>query len=214
MRFFAVILSTLSLSAWASYKPADRYADYLDLAKHEKEGVDFKVETVNRHSSVTVIAIHGGHIEEGSDKLARAIAGSILSYYVFQGVKPKNNRALHVTSTHFNDPRALELVEKEDTVISIHGFKEDAKDEICIGGRNTNLRDEIAKSLLGAKTGVIVTVPCATYGGDDPQNIVNRSKKYGVQLEFSSRLRKRIAEDHLLRDKIATVIRSCVVHQN
>lgn len=204
----------ISFAKPAGQKP-DRYEDYLDLARHEKEGKDFVVEVRNRHSPGVVIAIHGGHIEAGTDVFAKSIAEPKLSYYVFKGVKPKNNRELHVTSTHFNDPRVLELVENAETVISVHGFKDESKDEICIGGKNTQLRNAIAKDLRSAKLGLEITVPCPSYGGDDLNNLVNRSKKHqGVQLELSSHFRDRIEKDKQLGEKIASVIRMAIdVHE-
>ncbi|WP_376782030.1 poly-gamma-glutamate hydrolase family protein [Agrobacterium cavarae] len=70
---------------------------------------------VKRPSSVCVIAPHGGKVERGTSELALAVAGTRLSYYLFEDLKPKGNRDLHVTSSSFNEPQALAVVENSNT---------------------------------------------------------------------------------------------------
>ena len=110
MRAF-LAFATLSLIGKISLLvAADHYPNFKELAANEKEGVDYRVEVADRHSPVVVIAIHGGGIESGSEAVARQIAGEDWSKYIFMATKPKGNRVLHITSTHFDDPRALALV--------------------------------------------------------------------------------------------------------
>lgn len=206
MRFLLSLSLLVSVSAYAS----DRYLDYLDLAKHEVEGASYQVLSLDRNASVAAIAIHGGRIEEGSDTLAELIAGADLNFYAFIAKKPANNRELHVTSTHFNDPRLLALATKSKIMISIHGFKEEEKDEICVGGGNVALRDLIATDLSALKLGISITTPCAQFGGSDARNPVNRSSLQGVQLELSGHLRKKLLADTALGENLAKNIRSSV----
>ncbi|MFA1628164.1 poly-gamma-glutamate hydrolase family protein [Rhizobium mongolense] len=84
----------------------DRYRSFEDLEQHE-EASAFRIEAIKRPSSVCVIAPHGGKIERGTSELARAVAGTELSYYLFEGLKPKGNRDLHVTSSNFNEPQSV-----------------------------------------------------------------------------------------------------------
>jgi len=51
------------------------------------------------------------------------IAGSDFSLYAFRGIKEKDNKKLHITSHHFDEPMALEMASKSETVLAIHGEK-------------------------------------------------------------------------------------------
>ncbi|QYA04553.1 poly-gamma-glutamate hydrolase family protein [Rhizobium sp. B21/90] len=62
-----------------------------------------------------MIAPHGGKVERGTSELALAVAGTRLSYYLFEDLKPKGNRDLHVTSSSFNETQALAVVESSNT---------------------------------------------------------------------------------------------------
>lgn len=75
---------------------AERYRNFADLAAHEKENLDFRVRSDERHGAATVIAPHGGGIEPGTSELAQAIAGDDLSFYAFEGLKKNGNGVLHI----------------------------------------------------------------------------------------------------------------------
>src|ERR1051326_1852890 len=175
MRFFGLI-TFLGLIVATVTAASDRYPNFEELAAHEKEGVDFKVESVDRQSPVVVIAIHGGKIEPGSEAVAREIAGETLSKYIFMAGKAKENHTLHLTSTHFDDPRVVALVRSGKLCVSVHGFKEEQRDIVCVGGRNAKLRDHLAKQLAGPGMPWSVESPCERFGGADPANIVNKGK--------------------------------------
>jgi phage replication-related protein YjqB (UPF0714/DUF867 family) len=188
----------------------DHYENFKQLAEHEKEGVDFKVDLMDRQSAVAVIAIHGGKIEPGSEAVARQIAGETWSQYIFMATKPKQNQSLHITSTHFDDPRALALVHSAKICISIHGFKEDQLDIVCVGGGNAKLRDRIAKQLSGPMLPWSVEVPCDRFGGSDPANIVNKAKEPGIQLELSTHFREKLMADPALLQQFCKVVQDAL----
>jgi phage replication-related protein YjqB (UPF0714/DUF867 family) len=104
----------------------DTYANFAQLSAAEGEGDDFVVSTAARcGASTVVLAPHGGGIELGTSEVALRIAEDDLSYAVFEGRKPTGNLRLHITSSHFDEPRCLELVEAADNVLTIHGEESD-----------------------------------------------------------------------------------------
>ncbi|MBY2940919.1 poly-gamma-glutamate hydrolase family protein [Rhizobium leguminosarum] len=170
----------------------DRYRNFEELDRHE-DGSAFRIEAVKRRSSICVIAPHGGKIERGTSELARAVAGTELSYYLFEGLKPKGNRDLHVTSANFNEPQALGLVAGCDIVFAMHGCG--GEDEVVyLGGRHAALVASISAAL--SKRGFSVgTHKNPELQGVDRSNICNRGKQaMGVQFEITLALRLRLAD--------------------
>lgn len=156
----------------------------------EHERIDFKI-IINdlADARIAIVAPHGGGIEPGTSELAREIAGRDMRLAIFEGIKKVNNASLHITSTNFDEPRCIEIIEKSDFVLTIHGEDSD-KDITYIGGKDMYLRDFIKKALedAGFKVGVHNNV---NLQGISPVNICNRSKRgVGVQLEISEGLRK------------------------
>lgn len=203
----------------------DAYRNFAELSAHQREGVDYQIQLVNRHSPITVLAIHGGGIEVGTTELAERIAGSEWSYYSFLGIKserpndlglrPRRNGVLHLTSHHFDEPQALDLVQspgQSDYCLSIHGFFEDAGRSIaCVGGGNSELRDNVAQEIRSEFSSgafrVAVEVPCRRFGGTDPNNIANRCHQRGMQLELSHSLRRQTLENPEIAERLAGAIR-------
>lgn len=72
-------------------------------------------------SKVVIAAPHAGAIEPGASEIALALAGDDLSYYLFEGRKPKANGELHITSSNFDEPQCLELLATATIVVTVHG---------------------------------------------------------------------------------------------
>ncbi|MBI3552654.1 MAG: poly-gamma-glutamate hydrolase family protein [Elusimicrobia bacterium] len=198
------ILLGLSLLACAA-RAADRYPSVAALRAGEEEGKAFRVEAVDRHAPVTVLAIHGGSIEKGTSALARAIAGEDWSLYLFEGLLgEQDSKRLHVTSSHFDDPPAVALATQAWVAVSLHG-EGDSKREVCVGGGHAGLREAAAAALTDA--GFSVEEPCARLPGINPVNIVNRAKEGGLQLELTGGLRARLAGDRALRERFVMAVR-------
>jgi phage replication-related protein YjqB (UPF0714/DUF867 family) len=200
MRILLILL--VSKLAFAAGE-RDTYSDYAEMAAAHREGVDFFVDTADKGSPITVLAIHGGKIEPLSAEIARAIAGDKMNFYIFRAAKEKGNWSLHVTSTHFDDPRAVEMVEKSKYAISIHGYKANGEEVVCVGGGNEDLRDFIAQKLQQL---VKTENPCAVFSGKGSTNIVNRAANQGVQLELSRPLRDRLAADQAFFKRFTDVL--------
>ncbi|MFA7329885.1 MAG: poly-gamma-glutamate hydrolase family protein [Candidatus Delongbacteria bacterium] len=167
----------------------DRYPNYRELARHESLGSDFWPERRRRASRVLVLAPHGGRIERGTAEIARAIAGREFSYYAFLGISPSHNQRLHLTSHHFDEPRALRLTAGHEIVLAVHGCGSGGGQEhVYLGGLDHGLRDELARALAAA--GFQATSAGHAWRGEDPANICNRGARgAGVQLELTQELR-------------------------
>ena len=161
------------------------------LAAQFKEGDDFEIVTRQGSSGTLVLAIHGGGIEPGTAEIAARVAGRKHALYLFKGIRPQGNAALHLTSTRFDEPRALALVAAASTILSIHGCRGKASFAM-VGGRDEGARERLKGALAGAG----IRVEAAARGamaGQHPTNICNRGcPKKGIQLELSRGLRDRL----------------------
>ena len=90
------------------------YTSFHDLQSHEAEGRDFRIKSFDRNPQIAVMAIHGGNIEIGTGEVSLELGKQLgASTYVFEGLKAKDNRQLHVTSTLYDEPVAIDMVKKQ-----------------------------------------------------------------------------------------------------
>jgi len=89
----------------------DRYSSFAALESEQPNGA-FSIETVDRGSPITIMAIHGGKIEPRTSSLAKRIANDTFNYYNFSGHKKRHNWDSHITSTVFDEPAALALASR------------------------------------------------------------------------------------------------------
>jgi len=153
-----------------------------------------------------VFAIHGGKIELGTTQLAKDIAGEDLSFYSFKGEGWKD----HISSSAYEEPHALELASKVETILSIHGQRSESESFVMIGGLDKKLISELRNKIT--TTGFVVKDAPAEFSGDDAENICNRGASgKGVQLELSKKLRRELWEDVELRRRFISAVRSVIV---
>lgn len=167
----------------------DKYGNFGKLQAAEQEGRDFRIVTRLRDDARTVIlAPHGGAIEPGTSELARAVAAHDMHLAILKGTKPQGNSDLHITSTNFDEPRCVGVVEQSDFVLALHGERSSDK-LVYIGGADIDLRNTISEALT--EDGYDVREHQNTkLQGKALQNICNRGKnKMGVQLELARGLR-------------------------
>lgn len=202
-------LAMVVLSVAASTANArDTYANFAALARSERVGVDYRVSAVDRSSRILVLAIHAGEIERGSGEAARAIADADWSLYLFEAIGGGDPQRLHVTSAHFDEPKALALASHAGVCVSVHGMK-GTSDRICLGGGNERLRHTLHEKLQAA--GIArVEANCSALEGAAPSNIVNRCEEKGVQLELSRSLRDRIVSDPAVAATLAIAVRQAI----
>ncbi len=164
---------------------------YDDLAQRYVEGVDYAVHVACRErSQVAVLAPHGGRIEGRTSEVARLIAGDDYRLYLFEGLRTTGDNfdCLHIASHRFDEPRALNLISRCDTVVAVHGYAAPGP-HVLLGGLNERLKRRLAQAL--AKIGLSCLTDGHRFPGRDPRNICNRGRSgEGVQIELSEAFRK------------------------
>jgi phage replication-related protein YjqB (UPF0714/DUF867 family) len=215
LSFFAAV------SIFAADRSHDLYPRYSALAAAFEEGTDYRVISRARKSTVLVTAIHGGSIEPGTSELARLVAGRNHSLYLFESLlRSGTGWKHHITSTHFDEPRATDLVSASRTVVSIHGFwyvRAPGTNEpptVMLGGRNAALRERVRAALHAFRDKhmpeLVVRDGYGRFAGMAAKNIANRAEEAGVQIELSRALREAILKSPLVRKRLARRIRSAI----
>lgn len=172
----------------------DRYTSFEKLKSCERSGVDYRIRWRVGNSSIAILSIHGGDIEPGTTRIADAIAGEEHTFYAFEGIKSAGNLALHITSSRFDEPTAMEIVCYSEIIISIHGCAE-MEPVLHLGGLDVELRQRIAQKLseAGFNAKDWSELP---FRGADQRNICNLcGRGMGVQIEISRGLRAQMFRD-------------------
>ncbi|MCM3155611.1 poly-gamma-glutamate hydrolase family protein [Priestia megaterium] len=175
---------------------ADLFANYAELAAAKVEGQDYQVSYEDNGSDMLLFSPHAGGIEIGSSELIHAISQDRpeWNWYLFEGLQSSNNSELHITSTNFDEPRALNMMSKASRSVTIHGKAGDLPDT-AIGGLDAPLRNTLWKKL--EERGFTVVRASGGIAGLEPDNIVNRNLRgHGVQLELSTAQRKAFFKDN------------------
>ncbi|PPD43567.1 MAG: replication protein [Methylocystis sp.] len=191
----------------------DQYDSFAALAAREIEGVHYRIHVAERSSPFAVVAPHGGWIEPGSSEAAMAIARETHSLYVFESLSRRaRGDGLHITSTRFDEPKAMTLVEACEIVVSVHGRKNGADDaSIWVGGLHGALRDAICAELLAGGFRAKTVGDGHPLAGRDPANICNKGRRgAGVQLELPRALRIRFAQDAVHGHSFAEAVRAAL----
>lgn len=186
---------------------AKDFRSFADLAAAYARDKDYRIVLLARPASGTaIIAPHGGSIEAHTSDIAREIAGTEFSLYLFEGLlKAGNFTALHLASHLFDEQACIELAAASDRVVTVHGCSRDGE-RVLLGGRDRVLRGAIAAGLQAA--GVACEDAPSGLDAADPANICNRGRSgAGVQLEISLALRqsrRRSVLTRAVRDALLT----------
>lgn len=171
---------------------ADKYSSFEELKSLEADGA-FSIVSRNTGSAIAVAAPHAGGIEPGTSEIALEIAGEDLSFYLFEGTKSKGNGDLHITSSRFDEPECIALLQSCEVVLTVHG-EGSYTQAIFLGGKHSALIEAIQQELESAKF-VVRTHPSPELQGKNQANICNIGKSAaGVQLEISRGLRQTFFE--------------------
>jgi phage replication-related protein YjqB (UPF0714/DUF867 family) len=185
--------------------PAKTFKSFADLAHAYRENDDYRITCRPCDAALTcIVAPHGGQIEPYTSDVARAIASTEFSLYLFEGIRPTGNyEGLHLTSHYFDEPNCLKILARCDDVVTIHGCN--VKGEVVlIGGLDDVLAKELQKSITDA--GIACQVDGHAFLATNPANICNRGRrKVGVQLELSLELRQS-SNRHLLEAAVRKVL--------
>jgi len=186
----------------------EKFSSFAELARFARPGKDFLIERREGTTGLAIMAPHGGRIEWGTDTVADAIAGSEHAYYAFKGIRSRNNWQLHVPSTSFEEPCALEMIQSCHTVMTIHGCRRTGK-SIYIGGRDADLKAIVVEKLnlsgFDAENATATAIM-----GVHPNNLCNRgSRGQGLQLEISRPLRRSmVGRDGLPTPKLTAFVQA------
>jgi phage replication-related protein YjqB (UPF0714/DUF867 family) len=189
----------------------DNYNNFEKLNHFEKINTDYRISISDLGSPTTIIAPHGGKIEPKTSDIAAGIARDQFNYYCFEGLKPTDNRCLHITSHNFDEPQALQLLARSQTVVAVHACT-DERAVVYPGGRDEELMGAIVKELKAA--GISVANQSIKYQGLNPDNICNRGASgRGAQLEISRGLRDDNHKVLMLCSAIRTALTNLTVKQ-
>jgi phage replication-related protein YjqB (UPF0714/DUF867 family) len=169
---------------------ADRYPSFAELRTAEREHVDYRIVAVDRGSTVTIIAPHGGRIEPPTSAVATLLAAETFNLYCFEGLqKDREHHELHITSHNFDEPQCCKLVGVSDIVVAFHGqLDRDRPNCVDIGGLDRILRDRMAYEL--GRDGFEARTEGHLFPATGAENICNRGRRgQGVQLELPRSLR-------------------------
>lgn len=181
----------------------DRYKNFSEMTKDQTEGKEFFVRHKYLTKKCAVIAPHGGWIEPGTSEIVDRISNGNLSYYIFDGLNAKNNKDLHITSKNFDDDRCLELLNRVNKAVTIHGENGDG-DFIYIGGLDFALSRIIYNNLSKIGFKVFDHID-KRFLATSVDNICNKSiLKIGVQIEISKGIRKKFFKNLFESKRIPT----------
>jgi phage replication-related protein YjqB (UPF0714/DUF867 family) len=168
----------------------DKHANFYWLRR--ASDAHFRIERADgpNRSEVAIVAIHGGKIEPGTSDIARGVARDDHPLYLFEGLMPRGNRDLHITSSRFDDPLLDDLLGRVRTALSLHGEGSD-EEVVYLGGLNQSLQDAIATAAREAGF-VLKKAMNPALSGLSPFNVCNRPREQGVQLEISRGLRRKL----------------------
>jgi phage replication-related protein YjqB (UPF0714/DUF867 family) len=201
----------------------DHYPSMTALYAHEEEGVNYikewyrhrwrykTFENYRKENEIFIMAPHGGGIERGTTELALATAGftddfngqpdtpDSYDYFIFNGTNPDDeNGRLHVTSSHYNEPIAGELVQNSFISLAFHGCTDTQPIETTgegykaclIGGLDAPFMQILERRLTASGLNAYTTTQ-KELNGDLPDNIINKNKRHaGTQFELTTSFRK------------------------
>ncbi len=194
-----LILPFLLLPFFRADAASDLYGNFEELKLNEDPS-DFSISTREHDPSVLILAIHGGGIEPGTSELAREIAEN-RSLYLFEGLKSAGNAALHLTSSHFDETKAVQMVKGHSNVISLHGYGSDDK-KIKIGGTDRERAELLTDVLKRHGYPAVLLGTNDKYAGVSPNNLANQSSSgLSIQIEMSTGFRKSLFDTFTLKSR-------------
>src|SRR5437870_3800189 len=95
----------------------DKYKNFAELVAAEPKAIAYRVTASIRKSQFLIAAPHAGRTEPHTAAIAKAIASTVHSLYVFEALAP----GLHLTSSRFDEPHALDMAHRHEVVLAVHG---------------------------------------------------------------------------------------------
>lgn len=233
-----LLAATVSADFYNCYQAGGCTAPALSNAADCAEGTDYTVTTSNTGAGVTVLSFHGGRIESNTSAISAALASlygwnrydfnSHASTQCLDGLSDDSAK-LHITATHFDDPRAVSLVGAHAKAVAIHGYSDTRgypRGAMCVGGLDAGARSAfisyVNSRAASWSTYTLTPIDSTTAAGGttcgddslrgiDSGNIVNRtSGGGGLQLELNSGLRADLVNTSVSYDVLRNIIYGAV----
>jgi len=176
-------------------KNTDFYDSLEQLSQHLVRDKHYRLRIFDLRKPITIIAPHGGFIEQGTSRIARAIAGQEHNLFDFQGLRQRRAHELHVTSTNFRHPYLVNLLGRSKMALSVHSMGTENNGTIHVGGLNKEVKARIVKALLAE--GYPATTTYRRHRGVHPENIVNMAPEKGVQIELTAKVIARMFQPNV-----------------
>ncbi|MEI2326066.1 MULTISPECIES: poly-gamma-glutamate hydrolase family protein [Priestia] len=197
---FVLFISPFQDTSSAS---TDKYQNFKQLSQHESSA-SYKVTTKETKSPVLIFAPHGGGIEGGTSEIAKELSKQN-ALYLFESLKSKGSRDLHLTSTHFDEPTARKMVSKYDNVLSLHGYSGNEK-HIFVGGTDRERAKKLTQLLnQNGFPAELITKGHDEIAGINPGNIANKNRTgKSIQLEISQPLRSAMFDSFTSKGRVSS----------
>ncbi len=177
----------------------DKYRNFSELKANRPNA--FRINKLKGNDKFLVFTPHGGGIEPGTTEICEWFGRAAFSYYAFTGVG-KNCKELHVTSTHFDEPKLIKMLTDHQYAVSFHGMTDYMKQkygaDIFLGGLNYDLQRRLKENLRNDYTvATSMDYPNSPLAASNPRNVTNRChSNAGVQIELSESLRRSFFKDN------------------
>ncbi|WP_437132727.1 poly-gamma-glutamate hydrolase family protein [Bacillus atrophaeus] len=199
---FPLLAALSSFLNPCSVLAADKYMNFEELKVNESP-LSYNIFTNNLGTPVLILAPHGGGIEGGTSELARELSKSH-STYLFEALKTSGSSDLHITSTNFDEPQALEILNNHDLTISLHGYASSEKHTL-VGGTDREKAEQMTGVLNDAGFSAELLPVGAHLAGTNPNNIANKNKTgMSIQLEISTEQRRSMFSTFSLKGRDGT----------
>jgi len=173
---------------------ADTYKNFSELKKERP--TSFEIDHDFQTDSILIFTPHGGGIEPGTTEICKWFNNHSYSYYSFSGVGRKC-KELHITSTQFDEPILIEMLNQHQYAISFHGMSNKMKKkytaDIFLGGLNKRLIESLKNRLCesGYSVTSCIDYPESILAATSSHNLTNKCiSNKGLQIELSESIRE------------------------
>ncbi|MET1166830.1 poly-gamma-glutamate hydrolase family protein [Bacillus velezensis] len=181
---------------------ADKYRNFEELKANESP-FSFSVFSKEQDTDVLILSPHGGGIEGGTSELAKELSETY-SAYLFEALKTPGAFDLHLTSTNFDEPQALEMLKEHEFTLSLHGYASNDQ-HVLVGGTDRDKAEAITNTINNAGYSAELLDAGTRLSGSSPNNVANKNKTgKSIQLELSTGLRKSMFNTFSLKGRSGT----------
>ncbi|WP_407632933.1 poly-gamma-glutamate hydrolase family protein [Bacillus velezensis] len=200
--FPVLVTALVSFLNPVSILAADKYRNFEELKANESP-FNFSMFSKEQGTDVLILAPHGGGIEGGTSELAKELSETY-STYLFEALKTPGAFDLHLTSTNFDEPQALEMLKEHEFTLSLHGYASN-EEHVLVGGTDRDKAKAITSTLNNAGYSAELLDEGTRLSGSSPNNVANKNKTgKSIQLELSTGLRKSMFNTFSLKGRSGT----------